>query len=122
VLGIGKGTVAVIAFGIIGLVVCFFKDMTTVPSMMVFIGVALPLLVLLILWFCPKQSLQNDTQQEQKLPTDPFRVRTGVFSGLIFLVCLFTCLLMCGARLTTQLVGQKVDSELYNLKARKSQA
>ena len=105
VLGIGKGTLAVCIFGIIGLVICFFKDMTATPSFMVAAGIALPLLVLLIIWFLPKESLKTDSEQTEKLPTDSFRVRTGIFSALIFLVCLFMSLIMCGAKLTTQLTG-----------------
>ncbi len=57
VFGVGKGTIAICAFGVIGLIICFLKDMTATPSWMVFAGIALPLLVLLILWFCPKQNL-----------------------------------------------------------------
>jgi hypothetical protein len=77
---------------------------------MVFGGIALPLLVLLIVWFIPKQSLKTDAQKEDKMPTDAFRVRTGVFSALIFFVCFFMTLIMCGGKITT-LTGQKVDSE-----------
>jgi hypothetical protein len=77
---------------------------------MIFAGIALPLLVLLIVWLIPKQSLKTDTEKEDKLPTDSFRVRTGIFSALIFLICLVMTLIMCGGKMTT-LTGQKVDSE-----------
>ena len=112
VLGIGKGTLAVCCFGIIGLVICFFKDMTATPSLMVAAGIILPLLVLLIIWFLPKESLKTDAEKTEKQITDGFRVRTGIFSALIILVCVLMSLVMCGAKLTTQLTGQKVDSEL----------
>ena len=101
VLGIGKGTLAVCAFGIVGLVICFFKDCTATPSIMVAVGIALPLLVLLIVWFLPKKSLTTDTTQEDKLPTNAFRVRTGVFTALICLVCIIMSLIMCGGKMTT---------------------
>jgi len=52
--GIGIGTVVVIAFAILGLIICFFKDCTQVPSVMVFVGIALPLIVLAIIWGIPK--------------------------------------------------------------------
>jgi hypothetical protein len=52
--GVGSGTIAVIAFGIVGLLICFFKDCTSTPSLMVAAGIILPLLVLLIIWFIPK--------------------------------------------------------------------
>eukprot|EP00347_Sterkiella_histriomuscorum_P004490 403360266 len=120
VLGVGRGTIAVCVFGIFGLVICFFKDMTATPSFMVAAGIALPLLVLLIVWFLPKESLKTETEQTEKQITDNFRVRTGIFSALIFLICLFMSLIMCGAKLTTQLTGQKVDSELAQIQPKKS--
>ena len=101
VLGIGKGTLAVCCFGIIGLVICFFKDMTATPSLMVAAGIILPLLVLLIIWFLPKESLKTDAEKTEKQITDGFRVRTGIFSALIILVCVLMSLVMCGAKLTT---------------------
>lgn len=112
VLGIGKGTLAVCCFGIIGLVICFFKDMTATPSLMVALGIILPLLVLLIVWLLPKESLKTDADKTEKQITDSYMVKTAIFSALIFLVCILMSLVMCGAMLTTQLTGQKVDSEL----------
>lgn len=58
--GVGAGTIAVIAFGVVGLIICFFKDCTATPALMVAAGIILPLLVLLIIWFIPKQSLVTD--------------------------------------------------------------
>ncbi len=52
--GIGQGTVAVIVFAIVGLIICFFKDCTQTPSVMVAIGIFLPLIVLAIIWGIPK--------------------------------------------------------------------
>jgi hypothetical protein len=101
VLGVGQGTLAVCAFGIVGLVICFFKDCTATPSFMVAAGIALPLLVLLIVWFIPKKSLDTDTEKEDKLPTDAFRVRTGIFSALIFVICILMTLIICAGKMTT---------------------
>ena len=114
VMGVGPGTVAVCAFGIIGLIICFFKDCTQTPALMVTVGIILPLLVLLIVWFIPKQDLRTDTQKEAKLPTDSYKIRTGIFSALIFLVCFFVSLLMCFGKITT-VIGQRVDSELADI-------
>jgi protein-S-isoprenylcysteine O-methyltransferase Ste14 len=61
VLGVGSGTVAVVAFAVVGLIFCFFKDCTPTPSIMVTIGILLPLIVLAIIWGIPKQSLKTDT-------------------------------------------------------------
>ena len=113
-MGVGPGTVAVCAFGIIGLIICFFKDCTQTPALMVTVGIILPLLVLLIVWFIPKQDLRTDTQKEAKLPTDSYKKRTGIFSALIFLVCFFVSLLMCFGKITT-VIGQRVDSELADI-------
>ncbi|TNV79156.1 hypothetical protein FGO68_gene938 [Halteria grandinella] len=77
---------------------------------MVAAGIILPLLVLLIIWFIPKQSLDTDSQKEDQLPTDAFRVRTGIFSTLIFLVCILVSFLMCVGKMTN-LTGTRVDSE-----------
>jgi disulfide bond formation protein DsbB len=109
-MGVGPGTIAVCAFGVVGLLICFFKDCSETPSLMVAAGIILPLLVLLIIWFIPKQSLRTDTEKEDKLPTDAFRIRTGIFSALIFLVCILVSLLMCVGKMTT-LTGSRVDSE-----------
>lgn len=58
--GIGQGTIAVIIFAIVGLIICFFKDCTQTPSIMVAIGIILPLIVLAIIWGIPKQSLRSE--------------------------------------------------------------
>ena len=80
------------------------------PSLMVLGGILLPLLVLLIIWFVPKQSLSSNSQPAQTLPTDAFRIRTGIFSALIFLVCILVSFFMCVGKMTT-LTGTRVDSE-----------
>jgi hypothetical protein len=68
---------------------------------MVAAGISLPLIVLLIVWFIPKQSLSTDTEKEDKLPTDAFRIRTGIFSALLFLICILTSLILCASKMTT---------------------
>ena len=101
VMGVGRGTVAVVAFGVVGLIICFFKDCSSTPSVLVALGIIIPLLVLLIVWVLPKQSLNTDIEQTDKMPSDPFRLRTGFCSFLIFFVCLILSILQCGARFTT---------------------
>jgi hypothetical protein len=77
---------------------------------MVFIGLLLPIIVLLIVIAIPKKSLTSDTQKEDQLPTDAFRIRTGIFSALMFLVCILVSVLMCIGKAST-LSGNRVDSE-----------
>ena len=54
VYGVGKGTVAVMAFAFLGVIICFFKDCTPTPSIMVVIAIALPLVVFAIILGLPK--------------------------------------------------------------------
>ncbi len=110
VLGVGSGTLAVCAFAVLGLIICFFKDCSATPCLMVAAGILVPVIVLLIIIGIPKQSLATDTQKEDTLPTDAYRVRTGIFSALIFLVCFAVSFLMCIGKMTT-LSGMRVDSE-----------
>lgn len=49
------------------------------------------------------------------MPTDAYRVRTGIFSALIFGVCILVTFLMCVGKMTT-LTGTRVDSETAELK------
>jgi hypothetical protein len=81
---------------------------------MVFIGLLLPVIVLLIVIAIPKKSLETDTQKEDQLPTDAFRIRTGIFSAMIFLVCVLVSILMCIGKAST-LSGNRVDSEQTEL-------
>ena len=108
--GIGQGTIVVIVFAIIGLIICFFKDCTQTPSVMVAIGIILPLIVLAIIWGIPKQSLRSEDQKTDKLPTDTFLVRTGIFTFLLLFVCVFVSLLMCFGKMAT-VTGTRLDSE-----------
>ena len=112
--GIGQGTIAVIIFAIVGLIICFFKDCTQTPSIMVAVGIILPLIVLAIIWGIPKQSLRSEDQKTDKLPTDTYRVRTGIFTFLILFVCIFVSLLMCFGKMAT-VTGTRVDSEQIEL-------
>lgn len=59
--GVGVGTAAVLAFAVIGIFICFIKDCTATPSIMVCIGICLPLIVFAIIWGCPKENLSTDT-------------------------------------------------------------
>jgi len=60
VLGVGRGTFAVVCFCIIGVVICFFKDSQATPNLCVALGIALPLVVLIIILLLPKKSLNTD--------------------------------------------------------------
>jgi disulfide bond formation protein DsbB len=110
VLGVGEGTIAVCIMGIVGLFICFFKDCSPTPSLMVAVAILLPVITLLIILAIPKKSLSTDTEKEDLLPTDAFRVRTGIFSALIFVVCILVSFLMCIGKMTT-LTGTRMDSD-----------
>lgn len=110
VLGVGEGTIAVCIMGIVGLFICFFKDCSPTPSLMVAVAILLPVITLLIILAIPKKSLSTDTEKEDLLPTDAFRVRTGIFSALIFIVCVLVSFLMCIGKMTT-LTGTRMDSD-----------
>lgn len=110
VLGVGQGTIAVCIMGIIGLIICFFKDCSATPSIMVAVAILLPVITFLIILAIPKQSLSTDTEKEDLLPTDAFRIRTGIFSALLFLVCVLVSFLMCMGKMTT-LTGTRMDSD-----------
>lgn len=110
VLGVGEGTIAVCIMGIVGLIIIFFKDCSPTPSLMVAVGILIPVITLLIILAIPKKSLSTDTEKEDLLPTDAFRVRTGIFSALIFMVCILVSFLMCIGKMTT-LTGTRMDSD-----------
>ena len=57
VFGVGKGTVAVMAFAVLSLIICFFKDCTPTPSIMVVIAICIPIVVFGIIYALPKKSL-----------------------------------------------------------------
>jgi hypothetical protein len=56
VLGIGTGTLAVIIFIFVGILICFLRNSTVVPNVMVIIGFAIPIIVFLIILGMPKSS------------------------------------------------------------------
>jgi hypothetical protein len=109
--GVGRGTFAIICFALIGIVICFFRGSCATPNSMVFLGVALPVLVLLIIMALPKKSLSTDITQTDKLPTDIYMVRTGVISGLIFFSCVLLLLVVFCSNFTTTLVSKRMETQ-----------
>ena len=110
VFGVGKGTFAVFCFAILGIVICLFKDCSQTPTLCVFLGAAIPLLVLGILLLLPVKSLDSDTVKTDELPTDNFMIKTfGVFLLILTFSCCLVCL-MLGSGFTTSLVSQKINS------------
>ena len=59
---IGDGTLIVFIFIILALIICFFREMTQCPNLVIVLAAALPAIVLLILIHLPKENLkdQND--------------------------------------------------------------
>ena len=98
--GVGKGTVAVAAFAVVGLIICFLKDCSPTPSLLVAIGIIIPLLVLAIIWGLPKEPIDGTATTIDE-PTDSYRIRTGVFSAIIFLMCILSCFIAFGSRANT---------------------
>ena len=92
VFGVGKGTFAVFCFAILGILICLFKDCSQTPTLCVFLGAAIPLLVLGILLLLPVKSLDSDTVKTDELPTDNFMIKTF---GVFLLILTFSCCLVC---------------------------
>ena len=54
--GLGIGTLFVIIFMALGVVLCIFGLATTNPALFVFLGILVPLIVFIFVAFCPRQS------------------------------------------------------------------
>ena len=52
---IGKGTLAIIIFAIFGMVLCFFREASYFPNLVVCFGFCLPITVFLIILALPKR-------------------------------------------------------------------
>ena len=112
VMGIGKGTLAVVIFAIIGIVICFFKDGSYFPNLVVTCGCFLPLLVLLIIWSWPKQDpAATAAEKAKKEPTDIFMVRTIIFLVFVSLMCCCSLIGLLSINMRTVQV-RRMDSEV----------
>ena len=110
VFGIGKGTLAIICFVIFSVILCLFKDCVSMPNCCVGLGIILPIIVFVIIRLLPVKSLESDSEKSDKLPTDPYMVKTGWAIALLAMTCLCLCLVMLGSNFTTQLIARRIDS------------
>ena len=113
-MGIGKGTLAVCVAIVIGVIICFLRNISATPTINIFIGIALPLLVLGILWILPKESLDED--EVDLGPTDPYLVKTITGTVVIVLSCICISIIWCGLKFIHFVYAHRVDSEIAKLK------
>jgi hypothetical protein len=110
VIGIGRGTLAVIVFAIAGILLCLFRDCSSMPNLLVAAGICLPLLVLLIIVLLPKQSAKSDASTLAALPTDNYllwKILITVGMGLV-LVAMFAVTLV--TRITVKIIAPRIES------------
>ena len=110
VIGLGKGTVIVILFSIIGMLFCLFRDCSQTPNCCVFIGILIPLLVLLLIMALPKKSLETDKKKLDLLPSDNYVLWKLLITIAMSLVVLALCCVLLGTNLSLPLIAQRTDS------------
>ena len=109
-MGIGVGTFCVIVFSIVGVVICFFKGATKLPTCMVLLGIIIPVLVFLIIYSLPIKSIKTDKNKSDQQPTDMYFVITLVFSILIFVACCGLFIFVWAGNLANQIYAQRQDT------------
>ena len=92
VYGMGKGTFTVVIFAFIGLLFCFFKDLSYFPNCMVCFGTCLPLSIFLFIYWLPKETLSSDAASSKDAPTSLYFIKSilmliVVALGLLFAIC-----------------------------------
>ena len=110
VLGIGKGTLAVIIFAIFGIAICLFRDSSATPNLCVFLGILLPLIVLLIIALLPKRSLQTDKEQNEKMPTDNYLLWKLLITIAMGLVLLLLACVIFGTNMSIELIASRAET------------
>jgi hypothetical protein len=110
VVGIGKGTLSILIFAILGIVICLFRDCSSMPNILVAAGIALPLLVLLIIVLLPKRSLKTDKQANDNVPSDNYllwKLLITIAMGLVFLALAGVTF---GTQMSIELIARRIDS------------
>lgn len=100
-IGIGKGTFAVICFIVFGAVLCLFKDCSNSPNCCVGLAILLPCAVFGIIRALPVKSLESDSEKSDKLPTNNYMIKTGFAIAILMLTCLCLCFVMLGSNFST---------------------
>lgn len=112
--GVGSGVVAIIAFLILGVMICIFGRCTAVPYLFAIIGTILPVLVAIIIYFLPKQSERPKQVGGDNEPTSWIPVLRWTFAAftylmaIVALLCLF--LLFCTKPFEAYRVGTDSSS------------
>lgn len=116
--GLGVGTLCVIIFMAVGVVLCIFGLATTNPALWVFLGILLPFLVFLFVAFCPRQ-----TESHKESTENSKRNNYIIARWMHFLVMLLLFLGLLGPafiKWNMTLIPQRVDSssqkDLYDEK------
>ena len=109
----GRGTFAIIICILMSVVCCFFKNSSIFPNCVVFMAVLLPVIVFLIIYWAPKESLSSDKTKEDLLPTSWYFVKTMFFTGVIFFVFVVSILTLLMQRFRIIQV-RRIDSEVGN--------
>ena len=110
--GLGAGTFAVMIAAILGIIVCFFKEATSSPTMCVCLGFTLPVVTFLVIYSLPTKSTQLDREREDKLPTDGYFVRTMVFFTLSAACCCFAFLFTFCSNFSLTITSRRIDSQV----------
>ena len=108
--GVGKGTLSILIFAIVGIVICLFRDCSSMPNLLVAAGIALPLLVLLIIVLLPKRSLKTDKQATETVPSDNYllwKLLITIAMGLVFLALAGVTF---GTQMSIELIARRIDS------------
>ena len=92
--GMGKGTIWVLAAAIIGILFCLVRDISYYPNCMVCCGFLLPIFVLLLIFWLPKESLQTDTEQKTSLPTSWYFLKAIAFLILNIIIAISVCIMI----------------------------
>lgn len=97
--GVGSGVVAIIAFLIVGVLICIYGRCTSQPYIFAILGTLLPVIVALIIWGLPKQAERPKSTGGENEPTSWIPVLRWFFCTFTYLMavvalfCLF--LLFC---------------------------
>ena len=117
--GLGKGTFAVIIFVAVGVVICILGLAFPFPPLFIFIGFALPIIVLLFVAFCPKEDLNKEIQDNMN-PKKNLYIVARWFHFLIMLILFLGLLGPAFMKWSITIIPQRVDSssnkDLYDEK------
>ena len=112
VLGMGSGTLSIIIAGIIGILICIFRDVMVFPSLMICIGCCIPLVVLLIVTQWPKQDYAATEAARARRGEPDEKIAITAFFCAFSLLCLILALLALCSISCNSIKVKRMDSEL----------